>query len=152
MYDEILADLSDEMALGPHVPELLRGWRAKQVLAEVEAKRLAARYEREGLSFIDGVGQLGVSVPEHYFWLYRRKYGEACWKDEGFLRFIRQKHPEFFPKSRSRKVGIVHPGLHDRNDAVRTPNVGCAEETAPWEQEYRAADAADVQRPTRAAA
>lgn len=98
--------------------ELIRGIHAKDVLAALEAQKVAeqnARIHRllgggtRGGSF----GEVRMRLPVHVALAWKQREGREVMKDPFWQAYMRRNFPGFFPKTRSAKLesSIVHPGF-----------------------------------------
>lgn len=86
--------------------ELVRGEHARAALALLNQRKIAEANARIERSFIDGLGQLHMSIDPDIYWRFERMR-PGCWRDPEFRRSMLRDNPELRVKSRSRKIGLM---------------------------------------------
>jgi len=83
--------------------------RAEQELAFQKQKRIAEATQRLDACWMDGLGEMHMSLdPEVYFhWV--RKEGKDCWNNKQFIREFKRDNPEVIVRAKSRKTMLVRP-------------------------------------------
>jgi len=59
---------------------------------------------------IDGIGEVVLSVDEDLFYAARLVFGEDCWSDKDFRRWVWKNYPEARVKNRSGKTRVGYTG------------------------------------------
>lgn len=86
--------------------ELVRGEHARAALALINQQKIAEANARIERGFIEGLGQLHMSIDPDIYWRFELLQ-PGCWKDPEFRRSMLRDNPELRVKSRSRKVGLM---------------------------------------------
>jgi len=73
-------------------------------------KQIAAWQNRRDERMIDGMGQHVLSIDEDMFHACRVLYGENCWSDPDFIKYVQKNFPEYRVKSKP-KTGVILDGF-----------------------------------------
>ena len=77
-------------------------WRAKKHFADVNQRKIARTLGRNRRA-MNGLGRVRMEVDTEVYHYYGQRYGYKCWKDEGFLKWHEQRHPELKVECRGTK-------------------------------------------------
>ena len=96
--------------LGAIRGELIRGEHAQAALALAAQQKIAAAHAQVRRSFVEGLGQLHMSIHPDIYWRFE-KMRPGCWRDPEFRAAMARDNPELCVKSESRKTMLRMPGL-----------------------------------------
>lgn len=104
-----LAEFKDELCNGIHFERVMAG---KQ---QLEAAR--ANPERR---FIDGIGQVKMTITPTAYHYWGQRLGYQCWKDKQFQMEFLRDNPEVRVRSRSSKtmIGAAPTARHSQSPSI----------------------------------
>lgn len=102
LIESLPGDLSREV-----INELCHGWKAQEVLAAKE--QLEVAQAQPARTWMEGLGQVRMSVTATAYHYWGQRLGYACWRDKKFLAEYERDNPEVRVKSVARKTALrVH--------------------------------------------
>jgi len=100
-----LGDIPDDLALAM-IKEFKTGRLMECVKAEANHRSISKQNHNQEHKSIDGVGRLRLRVDPYFFHDAGRKYGYACWGDNGFKRDVEKRYPEMKVKCGGTKIQV----------------------------------------------
>lgn len=116
MSDEILNKCDDRIVWGGKditeaVKTELRNDIQHDILTGNKHQNIIAQFnDINRPRMIDGIGEVVLSVDEDLFYAARMVFGEDCWSDKDFRRWVAKNFPETRVKNRSSKIGVGYTG------------------------------------------
>lgn len=83
--------------------------RAEEELAFAKQQRIAEATSRLERQWIDGLGELHMSIDPEVFFHWIRKEGREVWNDKQFIREFKRDNPEVIARAKSRKTMLIRP-------------------------------------------
>lgn len=111
-WEEFSASL--EAAYGPDfvkdfIDTLRDEQRAEEELTFAKQKRIAAATQALEKEWIDGLGELHMSLDPEVYYHWIRKEGKDCWNDKAFIKAFKRDNPEVIARAKSRKAMFIRP-------------------------------------------
>jgi hypothetical protein len=79
--------------------------------AIVDQKHIAEFNDKNRPKFVEGFGEIYLSVDQAMYMLCRTLYGEDCWEDVGFQDWVWKNFEEYRVKNESRGLHVPINGL-----------------------------------------
>ena len=83
--------------------------RAEEEMTFSRQRRIAEANAAIERSWLEGFGEMHMSIDAEAFFYWTKRLGKECWTDPGFIRELKRDNPEVIVKCRKRNASIIRP-------------------------------------------